>query len=370
MRSRAFRWIFVALLASTAQAQNRAGGAIRGVWIPTPEHTRFFDDTTMMRRDLELWRSLGINTIFVAVWNQGRTMYPSNVVQKLTGVRIHPAMANRDPLAEVIAIAHRLDVKVYAWFEYGFASDYRGGRGSEILRAHPEWAALDARGATVEKNGFHWMNALDPDVQEFLLALIVEAAATHDLDGVQGDDRLPALPSEAGYNPATVARYRAEHGGAAPPTNARDSAWVNWRSAQLDDFMHRLHDHVKALKPSLQISMAPGVYPFSRTDYLQDWPGWLHRGWVDNVSPQLYRRDIVAYERELQRITREQLRPEELSKVSPGILLSLSSGYLAEAELVRQMVEANRRAGIAGEVFFFADGVTALRPTFEKLYKP
>ena len=368
--ARSLRWLYIVFLATTAQAQHRVEGAVRGVWIPTPEHTRFFDDTMTMSRELELWRSLGINTVFVAVWNQGRTMYPSTVMKRLTGVRVHPAMVNRDPLGEVIAIAHRLDIKVYAWFEYGFASDYRGGPGSEILRKNTGWAALDLHGAPIEKNGFHWMNALDPDVQDFLLSLILEVAATHDLDGVQGDDRLPALPSEGGYNPATVARYRAEHGGAEPPADSHDSAWVSWRSAQLDDFMHRLHDRVKALKPSLQISMAPGAYPFSRTEYLQDWPGWLHRGWVDHVSPQLYRRDIVAYERELRRVTREQLRPEELSKLFPGILLSLSAGYLAEPELVRRMVEANRRAGIAGELFFFADGVTALRTTFEGLYKP
>ena len=52
------------------------------------------------------------------------------------------------------------------------------------------------------------------------------------------------------------------------------------------------------------------------------------------------------------------------------MLLALSAGYLADPELVRRMVEANRRTGIAGEVFFFADGVSALRTTFEKLYKP
>jgi hypothetical protein len=44
--------------------------------------------------------------------------------------------------------------------------------------------------------------------------------------------------------------------------------------------------------------------------------------------------------------------------------------YLADPKLVHRMVEANRHAGIAGEVFFFADGVTALRTTFVKFYQP
>ena len=45
-----------------------------------------------------------------------------------------------------------------------------------------------------------WWNALHPGPQELLLKLISEVVEKYDIDGIQGDDRLPAMPSEGGYD--------------------------------------------------------------------------------------------------------------------------------------------------------------------------
>ena len=39
-----------------------------------------------------------------------------------------------------------------------------------------------------------WWNALHPGPQKFLLELIEEVVTRYDIDGIQGDDRLPAMP--------------------------------------------------------------------------------------------------------------------------------------------------------------------------------
>jgi uncharacterized lipoprotein YddW (UPF0748 family) len=44
------------------------------------------------------------------------------------------------------------------------------------------------------------MNAFHPEVQQFMIDLILSLGSSHKIDGVQGDDRLPALPSLAGYD--------------------------------------------------------------------------------------------------------------------------------------------------------------------------
>ena len=353
----------------TAAAAAAAPAAQRGVWIATPEHNRFFDSPAEMERQLSEFQRLGINTVYAAMWNQGRTLFPSEVMRKLTGVPIDEKLAGRDPLQELIEAARGKGIKVYAWFEFGFASDYRGGPGSEILKARPQWAALDSAGRPVEKNGFHWMNALDPQVQDLLLSLMLEAVQRYDIAGIQGDDRLPALPSNAGYNPGTVAQYRLEHDGRAPPAEARDAGWLKWRADKLNAFMQRLHGTLKAARPQLQISMSPSPYPWGYEEYLQDWPTWLRNGWVDSVSPQLYRYDIEGYRTELRKIAREQLCPAELRRVFPGLLLALGREYLASPELLRQMVEENRREGIGGEVWFHSEGVARRRQLFEQLYR-
>ena len=55
------------------------------------------------------------------------------------------------------------------------------------------------------KNKFQWMNAFHPEVQDFMLDLISEILFSYPtIDGIQGDDRLPALPSTAGYDEYTI----------------------------------------------------------------------------------------------------------------------------------------------------------------------
>ena len=48
------------------------------------------------------------------------------------------------------------------------------------------------------------MNAIHPEVQQFLLDMVQEVIRSYDVDGIQGDDRLPAMPSEGGYSRYTI----------------------------------------------------------------------------------------------------------------------------------------------------------------------
>ena len=84
------------------------------------------------------------------------------------------------------------------------------------------------------------MNAFHPEVQQFMIDLILSLGSSHKIDGVQGDDRLPALPSLAGYDQYTVSLYQAQHFGKQPPTDIKSDQWVEWRSNILNNFMYRL----------------------------------------------------------------------------------------------------------------------------------
>lgn len=342
---------------------------IRGVWIPAPHHTSFFDSPATIEAHLTELESAGINTIFVVMWNQGRTFYPSRVMKDFTGVEIDERLHGRDPLKEIMAAAKPKKMKVFAWFEFGFATDIHNGKGREILQKKPHWAARTHDGKQVIRNGIRWMNAFDPEVQDFMLSLWMEVAA-YGLDGIQGDDRLPALPVEGGYEPGTIVRYQREHAGNLPPQNSRDPAWIQWRANILNDYMARIFRETRKAHPQLIVSMAPSVYPWCRDEFLQDWPVWVKNGWVDLVTPQVYRRDVPAYTAIIREMTEKHLPTEKRAMVFPGILLRLSDGYQADAELVRGMVEANRRAGLAGEVYFYNEGVRKLLPLMRTLYLP
>ena len=48
-----------------------------------------------------------INNIFMCVWNKGQTLYPSDLMEKETGVRQMADFVGRDPLKEMIEEAHK-----------------------------------------------------------------------------------------------------------------------------------------------------------------------------------------------------------------------------------------------------------------------
>ena len=147
--------------------------------------------TVSLQEAVDHCARLGFNTIYTVTWNRGHTLYPSSVMKEAFGVTIDPKLEGRDPLQELIELAHAKDIKVIAWFEFGFASSYQEADGGYLLRQKPHWAARDSAGQVVSKNGFQWMNAFDPEVQDFVLSLVKEVVQNYDVDGIQGDDRLP-----------------------------------------------------------------------------------------------------------------------------------------------------------------------------------
>lgn len=337
--------------------------ALRGVWITTTASTALSSKENI-KQTVANCKIAGINNLFVVVYNNARTTYPSQVMQNLLGVSILETFSGRDPLKEIIDEGHAAGLKVHAWFEYGFASSY-GQNGGAIIKAKPNWAAKDINGALVSKNNFEWLNAFDPEVQMFLMNLMKEVTTNYDVDGIQGDDRLPALPSTGGYDDYTISLYKAGHGGANPPTTSTEVNWVKWRAGLLNNYMKKINKELKAIKPKLIVSMAPSIYPFSLNEYLQDWPTWVDSGWVDLILPQVYRYDINAYTATLSQ--QKVYLKNNTSICYPGVLLK-SGTYSPDDLFLTQMLQQNRSQGFKGESFFFYEGLKDKLSFFQNQY--
>ncbi|MBW4559769.1 MAG: family 10 glycosylhydrolase [Mojavia pulchra JT2-VF2] len=325
----------------------------RGVWLTTTD-SKVLRSKQRIASAMDFLAEAGFNVVFPVVWNKGVTLYPSQTMQRNFGVEIDPNFVGRNPLAEVVSEARRVGLKVIPWFEYGFVSSYNLN-GGMLLQKKPEWAARDRSGKLLKKNGFEWLNAFDLQVQEFLLNLVLEVVNNYDVDGIQGDDRLPAFPCEGGYDEATIARYHQQFD-QHPPQNPQDRQWLQWRADTLTNFLARLYQEVKAVNPNLLVSMSPNIYDWGFKEYLQDSPTWLNRGLVDMIHPQIYRRDFLSYQSIVNRLVTEQFTDATLSKLAPGILMKLGS-YFISPEYLAQAIECNRKRGINGEVFFFYEGL-------------
>lgn len=340
--------------------------AVRGVWL-TNVDSEVLNSKENIIEAVSLLDELGFNTIFVVTWNKAMTSYPSKIMKEFTGVEIDTLFTGRDPLKELIEEAHKRNIKVIAWFEFGFSSSYELN-GGLIIERKPEWAAKDVKGILVQKNGFEWMNGFHPEVQDFLLSLIMEVVENYDIDGIQGDDRLPALPSEAGYDEYTVSLFKSQHDGQDPPAYHKDFYWVQWRADLLTDFMRRIYETVKAYDDNIIVSMAPSIYPWSKEEYLQDWPNWMRKGYVELVCPQVYRYDFKNYKYALNSIIEDQIDKKDFDKFFPGVLLKVGDYYPSQ-EFLKQMIDENRKNNIYGEVFFFYEGIKKYPDFFKEIYK-
>jgi uncharacterized lipoprotein YddW (UPF0748 family) len=186
---------------------------------------------------------------------------------------------------------------------------------------------------------------------------VLEVVTKYPVDGVQGDDRLPALPVEGGYSSFTRALYRQDHGGKDPPYRERDSAWVEWRAARLTAFAGRLYREVRNVKPDMIVSWAPGIYPWSKKEYLQDWPAWVRSGSADVVIPQVYRYNVQSYRQTLAAQGKDSVGIAGHSvHIFPGILIK-AGGYVIPPDTLIAFMEENRIRRYHGECFFFYEGL-------------
>ncbi|OUL36842.1 hypothetical protein BV372_05605 [Nostoc sp. T09] len=338
---------------------------IRGIWLTTTA-SKVFNSKQNIAEAMNFLAETGFNVVFPVVWNNGLTTYPSRVMRENFGVEINPQFQGRDPLAELIVEAKRVNLAVIPWFEYGFASSYQK-KGGTIIAKKPEWAARDYAGNLLTKNGFEWLNAFDSEVQNFLLSLFLEVIKNYKVDGIQGDDRFPALPSEGGYDQKTVERYRQEFN-RLPPENPKDPQWLQWRADILSNFLTRVYREIININPELIISMAPSAYPWSYENYLQDSQTWVNLGLVDLIHPQLYWREFELYKRDIDRLVANQFTKQQLPQLIPSVLLKQST-YRIDSEHLVKALNYNRSVGIQGEVFFFYEALLEENNLLAKLLK-
>ncbi len=357
----AFYFAVLFITFSSCSQSKKMTAPIRGTWI-TNVASGALSSKDSIEKAVDQCKQNGLNTIFVVVWNMGGTLHPSTVTEKYIGIAQDERYVGRDPLKEIIEAGHKAGIKVHAWFEFGFSYTYKDSN-SIWLAKYPAWAGRNNQGDLLQKNGFFWWSSMNPDVQNFIKELVNEVVQHYDIDGVQGDDRLPAMPGEGGYDDYTLKLYAKEHNGAAPPQNAKDTGWIQWKADQLSAFGKSLYESVKKIKPRCIVSWAPSIYPWSKEQYLQDWPAWLKGGYADYIIPQLYRYKADAYENILKELD-TQVPANMKHKVFPGILTSLGDGYQATRQVMDEMIKLNRKYGFKGEVFFYFETLNRVEGNF------
>ena len=350
---------------------------VRGVWITNVSSSVLFTPWAINRalRQLSL---LNFNTVYPVTWNRGNTFYPSDVAQKITGQPQDPTLSvfrlGQDVLREIFKQSHRQGLRVIPWFEYGFMAPIN----SVLVKRHPQWVTTSFDKNRNFSEGFFelelkdllpesdeqslltqlrqslsiqnvWLNPIHPQVQNFILDLILEVVKKYDVDGIQIDDRF-GMPVQFGYDPITVYLYRQQHQGKMPPEDFTDPEWVQWRANQITVFMERLYKSIKAVKPNCIVSVSSNPYDFAYKFYLQDWQTWIEKGLVDEFILQVYREELPSFVEELEqpavKIAKNKI------PFSIGILTGTLKTFMT-IDKIKQQVKAVRDRNFAGVSFFY-----------------
>jgi len=326
---------------------------VRGVWLTNIDSDVIFSRNNIIDAVNRLDK-LNFNTIYPTVWQGGYTLYPSAAAERVFGQSIDPSpgLKDRDILKEIIAQSRQKGIAVIPWFEFGFMAPAE----SELATLHPDWLAQRRDGSTIWKEGEHervWLNPFHPEVQQFILDLILEIVDNYDIDGIQFDDHF-GLPVEFGYEPLTVSMYQ-EQIKSPPSDDARETFWVRWRADKINDFAGRVSGAIKSRKEKCIVSLSPNPFHFALPAHLQDWFTWERRGYIDDIVLQVYRSDIKRFSAELER---EEVKLAKLNiPTAIGILTGLKNNSVSLKQIQEQVQEVRKR-DFAGVSFFFYESLS------------
>ena len=258
--------------------------------LPTAEQQR------EMVAILDRARALHLNAIVLQVRPSTDAIYPSALepwTEYLTGEMGRAPEPRWDPLAAWVEEAHRRGIELHAWFN-PYRARQAGAR-SPVAASH----VSVAKPSLVRTYGkLQWMDPGEPETQRHSLDVILDVVRRYDVDGVHLDDYFypyketdPVTKRPLDFpDSASYARYVAGGG-----TLARD----DWRRRNVDDFVRRMWEEVKAAKPWVKVGISPfGIARRGQPEraccfdqYVElyaDAGKWWREGWMDYGTPQLY----------------------------------------------------------------------------------
>ena len=197
-----------------------------------------------------------------------------------------------DPLTFAVAEAHARGLELHAWFN-PYRARHVSAKGppakTHISVTHPELVR--------RYGGYLWMDPGEPAVIRQTLTVMLDVVKRYDVDGIHIDDYFYPYPT-TGSDSADVpfpdsvsyAAYRRRGG-----RLARD----DWRRHNVDTLVQQLYVRTKALKPWVKVGISPfGIWRPGNPGQIKGFDSfaklygdsrrWLHEGWIDYFTPQLY----------------------------------------------------------------------------------
>ncbi|MFS1538776.1 MAG: glycoside hydrolase family 10 protein [Candidatus Phlomobacter fragariae] len=298
---------------------------VRGVWLATvsrldwPSLSSVNLDSDQLRIEaqkkeltdkLDNLVKIGINTIFFQVKPDGTALYRSHILpwsDVLTGVV--GKEPGYDPLAFIIAEAHKRNLKIHTWLNpYRVSMDTQPETIASLqktLSFSP--ASVYVLHKDLIRTACHRF-VLDPglpEVRNWITSIVAELVKNYDIDGIQFDDYFYYESASAKLNDdATFQKYG---------QGFLDKA--SWRRNNTLLLIREVSSTIRSLKPNIEFGISPagvwrnifddprgsdtkaGASTYDR--YFADTRLWVKEGLLDYIAPQIYwpfALEIVKYD--------------------------------------------------------------------------
>lgn len=272
----------------------------RAAWIATVANINWPSRnnlSTQQQKDeaikiLDLLKDANFNAVIFQARPSADAMYKSDLEPWsyfLTGEVGKAPVPYYDPLEFWIEEAHLRGMELHVWLNPYRAQHTTGGpiTSESMVKKMPEQIIK-------LRNGMYWMDPSDEKTQDHVSHVINDIVKRYDIDAIHIDDY---------FYP-----YREYNGGKDFPDTRTWNNYLkvggtlsraDWRRANVNKFIKRIHDEIKAEKSYVQFGISPfgiwkpgypaGIKGSSQYDELYaDAKLWLNQGWLDYFSPQLY----------------------------------------------------------------------------------
>lgn len=274
----------------------------RGVWIATVGNIDWPSQPGLpvpqqkaeMLELLDRAVSLHLNAVIFQVRPASDAMYASKIEPwspYLTGTMGVAPEPFYDPLAFAIEEAHKRGLELHAWFNpyrAALLAHKHPASRNHVSHTHPEMV--------VKYGSYLWLDPGQKEVQDYSWRVVMDVLKRYDVDGIHFDDYFyPYKEQDPQNRDLEFPDWQSWKKYHATGPLSRD----DWRRENVNTFIKRVYDSIKATKPWVKFGVAPfGIW---QPGYPQQIKGmnayeilycdsrkWLTNGWIDYCAPQLY----------------------------------------------------------------------------------
>lgn len=344
----------------------------RGVWLASVKNidwpSRPGLTTAQQKAELQTLldraQRLRLNAVLLQVRPSCDALYASKIEpwsEFLTGRMGQAPAPYYDPLAFAVAEAHQRGLELHAWF-----NPYRARHAAALSPVSSDHVSKTRPHLVKSYGKSLWLDPGAREVQEHSLSVVRDVVQRYDIDGVHFDDYFYPYPEkdEKGrplpfQDWPSWSQYQKGGG-----RLGRE----DWRRENVNLFIVRVSQSIKALKPWVKFGIAPfGIWRPGHPPQVKgldaygelyaDARKWLRDGWLDYLTPQLYwaeERRETSFSALLPWWAGENTHHRHLW---PGLDISRVGRSRAPEEIAEQVRATRAQAGADGNILW---GVRAL----------